>query len=359
MKIHIARSGEVIGEFSIIELRVAVKSGMVSEQDFAWAEGWLEWRPVGGLSELVKAKEEKLLKVPNPPQAATEKQLAYIKTFGEEVKAGLTKAEASALLDKLTADPQAREKQQQLKEEEISQYNMDKEAYPSFYLKIDIDEAREELESAIKEIESYSANKAQINATLAKLKANLANATEALDKASDSTKNKEWNEKIKNFEEQIRECEEELLDTIQSEKDDKEGLKEYKQELTYALQYRIDFWKDTFRENPEDFSDAWEALYTQYGQFLKIPSNNEISEILDALDMEKPGWDKGHVSAFFLTYQSTHTDRARKSVRKEQPTPKRQGRKGKGKRSSCGCLIVVALLSLLYLLFRFLSSSSL
>lgn len=350
MKIQIARNGEVIGEFTIMELRLAVKIGTVSEEDFAWAEGWTEWKPVKGLAELAKAREgkpPKAPKAPKPPQPATEKQIAYITSFGAEVKAGLTKAEASAMLDKLTTDPRARERQKQLNEEKSRLLTIERESYPSYYYRIDIDNARRELERATKEIETYAAKKAEIKTELAKQKADLASATEALSKATDATQIEEWKEEIENCKEQIQNRQEEWADCIESEKDDKGNLKDYKEELNDAVKYRVEFWKDTFRDNPEEFSEAGGTLNAHYGQFLKVPTNKEVSEILEALDRQMPGWDKGHAPSFFSTYQATFPDRLKQSAVK-QPA-----RKVSAKKSSSGCLALLAAPIFLYLIFRF------
>ena len=52
MNFHISRNGSVFGEFSLDELIKAINTGTVLDSDFAWIEGWDNWRAVGSLEEI-------------------------------------------------------------------------------------------------------------------------------------------------------------------------------------------------------------------------------------------------------------------------------------------------------------------
>lgn len=342
MKFQIARNGEEVGAFTLAELKKAIKAGTVLREDFAWTEGWAEWKPVGDVEGIPKAKAPPAPKAPPQPQPATEKQVKYIESFGEQVKPGLTKEDASAMLDRLTQDPKAKERQNQINAERFRMETLDREAHPSFYYRIEIESAQASLDYEIKEAEKYAEERKGLKEQVDKMKAELAATREALAKATDPAQVEEWKEEVENVKEQLASAEEELAENIQAEKDTKENLPDYKDDLKLAVKNRIEFWKDAFRELPQEYSAAQEKLYAGWGRFLKMPTNKEVADILAALDAQLPGWDKGHDSFFFATYTSTFTDRAKKSAEKATRPPKAQKAAKQGK----GCLVMVAAFAL-------------
>lgn len=297
MKIQIARNGEVIGEFTIMELRLAVKAGTVTEEDFAWAEGWTEWKPVKGLVELATAKGGKPSNEGKAHLAMVERQTQHLG-----------------------------------------------------YFTFRIDDVKKELNHATKTIEAYADRKAEIKVELARLKTDLTSATEALAKATDAKQIEQWQEEIENCNEQLQDYEEELEDNIEAEKWEKESLKEslkdYRQEVKDAEKGRIEFWKDTFRENPEDDSAEHDTFYEEYGQFLKMPTNKEVADILATLDAQMPEWEKGRAPSFYSTYQATFPDRVK------QRAALKPARQARAKKPSSGCLVLLAIPLLLYVLLR-------
>jgi len=340
MKFQISRNGEVIGEYSLVELKKAVKAGSILETDFAWSEGWAEWRGVGTLEGIPPKKAPAKPKVIKPPQPATEKQLAYIASFGVGVKAGLTKAEATAMLNELTNDPKAIARKEAMEQQKREAEMNDRASFPSYYLKRDIIEAENNIQATLTSQRENVTKIKQMEAELKSLTLELAKANERLTAATDSSQQSEWIAEVERIEEQIKESKEELDDIRFEVSCYKDELTDSKEEMKDYERQRLEFWKDTFRSDPEDECAAQLDLYEKYGQYFKMPTNKEVTDILDACDKALPTWDKTNVSAFFATYQNSFPDRVKQQTQKKTKAGK-------------GCLVILfAAPAFLYILFR-------
>jgi hypothetical protein len=66
---------------------------------------------------------------------------------------------------------------------------------------------------------------------------------------------------------------------------------------------RRQFWLDTCRDNNEVLGAPEQALefYQLFGARYFTPTWSEVGEVLDALDLAMPGWDKDHPELFYET----------------------------------------------------------
>jgi hypothetical protein len=68
---------------------------------------------------------------------------------------------------------------------------------------------------------------------------------------------------------------------------------------------RREFWMDTCRTAKEMLIASVQVLefYQNHGARFSTPTNEQVQEILDALDAAMPTWDKDHPELFYLTLQ--------------------------------------------------------
>jgi hypothetical protein len=64
-----------------------------------------------------------------------------------------------------------------------------------------------------------------------------------------------------------------------------------------------------------DFADTIDSLYARYGRYFKIPTNNEVIDILETLDKASPDWDKREPHAIYAALKATVPNCTRKSVK--------------------------------------------
>jgi hypothetical protein len=84
---------------------------------------------------------------------------------------------------------------------------------------------------------------------------------------------------------------------------DKEDRFYAKDELKLKQDERIEFWKDTFRDVGDRKGESLQAyeFYENFGQFVKVPTNDQIKGLLAALDKYSPTWDLDRPTDFFHT----------------------------------------------------------
>ena len=287
MQIHISRDGSEIGVWHQDEALAKYRNGALLATDYAWHADLVEWVRLDGLFPNPTA-----LTVPpavnSPP--ATEKQLKFIRSFDVDPPEGVTKKEASILLQALTNDPSAIARQQQKRdrnnrERQLAQEKeqVERESFPSYYCKLEALECRENLEglearsNLIKE--KIRKHKDEIKTLKAELK----------------LKTEEASDEICYLNEDLQ-C---LPDEI---KDNKEDLKE-------AEANRLFFWKYVFREDMtgEASEEAWK-LHDTAGQYFKSPPQKVVTEILSSLDSEDPSWDKTNIEQFFTRLKQIHPE---------------------------------------------------
>lgn len=255
--------------------------------------------------------------------SATEKQISYLVSFGVTVPAGLTKGEASDLIDRCVNDPEAVARQQQLREIRYEEERRERASFPSFHLKADIASAACEVE-AIKERRNKTKTEISVR------KKELAAAQRNLEKATDDDERKKIQTQIDNLKTDLEVAEAELAD-LPVEMED--ALRELKD----ARLRRLSFWKATFRQDwvltdeenrLGDFEDAINHLYAQYGCYFKVPTNKQVTDILEALDKDSRDWDKQEPQAFYTTLKAKVPDCTR-SVKTVTSSP------------SQGCLVLL------------------
>jgi hypothetical protein len=122
----------------------------------------------------------------------------------------------------------------------------------------------------------------------------------------------------------------------------KEDVKAAKDELADALDSRIDFWRDTFREEPEGVyeADAY-GLWLDYGEKFTAPTRSKTAQILATLDNQYPGWDSKSAEPFYATLKANFPERIRKGRMKKE-------KKGKG-----GCLSLLLILCFVLVVLAF------
>jgi len=291
MNIHISRDGNEIGVYPEDDVIRYLAEGSLLRSDFAWHENLTDWVT---LATLFPPKEaEPAWK----SEAATDKQIEYIKSFGAEVSQGLTKGEASEILDHLKDDPDALLKQQQIREEEEKkrEENYRREAeerasFESYYTKLDLLAQRKELEiSALRPAlikESIKTIKAQIK----ELKKQLADIPDQIE---------DQNDEIEALQEEIKDIPDEIRDL-------KEDIKE-------SEKNRIDFWLCSFSsESLMEFGEVCFDLYERFGVNFKRPTKKIVSDLLHELDEDNLEWDKQDMSVFFSRLQKKHPESIKK-----------------------------------------------
>jgi len=244
MDLQVARNGEVIGVCVFEELAALVAAGNILPTDYGLADGWPVWRSIADL-------------IPPPPappplpawrqDPATEKQIEYLAAFGITAAPGLTKGEASDLIQNCKNDPAALKRKERIQRERYEREREEREQFPSYYLRQDITAAREEVEQA---------------------EGDLAECNDATEKPN-------------------------LRDYLHDAKD----------ELKRLIAERVEFWKWTFEEDNEGGDLCAMSYYQDYGNYFKKPTTKQVLGILDALDDASPDWDKTKPQAFYGTYE--------------------------------------------------------
>jgi len=130
---------------------------------------------------------------------------------------------------------------------------------------------------------------------------------------------------IRELDESIRTAKTELNSCLTLIPPDKEAAKRARDELEDAFSDRIDFWRDTFRSQPEGLylSDAY-TLFETYGCKFISPTKTEIRHILDVLDSKYPGWDLKDPKQFYATLEANFPQRV-KGEKKRKSSNKRSG----------------------------------
>jgi GYF domain 2 len=349
--IHVARSGEEIGTFeNESEILSGLRDGTLLMGDYYWCEGMSEWKHLSTLeisrNALATTAQKDALKRAGLPfddlttkvqvsaafwsgGPATENQKASLNTFGITVPEGLTKREASGLIDRAKVDPLALETQEKF----FLEQRRIQTQYPSYHLKQMIASATKDLEEAKKEKREAKALLKRKNEELDVAKKKRASATDEFEQLSLDTE-------IKDLEDEASQAEE-AFDTI--------CVEEAKDELRYETGLRIKFWKATFNYagigalSPEDveglldYADTAERRYNEFGCRFKVPTNTQIAKVVDALDEQFPEWDKTQPEQFYPTLAAFFPHlRSEKCVRLQVPT------------SGVGCLVVLSGCLLLY-----------
>jgi len=261
------------------------------QSDYAWHENLSEWVTLSNLF---------------PPQnpaptwrddEATEKQIEYIKSFGVGASVGLTKAQASDLVEQLKNDPDAQIRQQQLREQEQKRKQIlreneerDRELYQSYYTKVELSSQRGELEKAL-------ARPDQIKESIKSLRAQI----------------KELKKQLENIPSEIELQEDEIEDLDEERKNLPEEIKDLKEEIKESETNRIDFWLFSFKfDSMGEYGEPCSDLYERFGNGFKCPSKKILSEILRELDEENFEWDKQDLSAFYRRLQQLHPELKKK-----------------------------------------------
>jgi len=124
---------------------------------------------------------------------------------------------------------------------------------------------------------------------------------------------------------------------------DKECVRTSRLDVEQALSDRVDFWRNTFRKEPDVpyEADAY-GLWIDYGCKFTAPTLAEIRDVLETLDKKYPGWDLKSAEPFYATLEGNYPGRVK------------QERKGKRRNKSIGCLS--ALLVLLFIVVVTLSN---
>jgi hypothetical protein len=261
---------------------------------------------------------------PNDP--ATENQKDYLRSFGITAKEGLTKGEASELIDRAKDDPAALETRNRLQLAKHEEQRTREAEFPSYHLKQMIASAVKDLEEAKKEKREARALLTNINNKVAAAQQKRANATDEFEQLS-------LDNEIKDLEDEASEAEEAF---------DRISVEEAKDELKYESGLRIKFWKATFPSGGRSFNmEDWEGLAdydeasTRLGEFaghFKAPTNNQISEVLAKLDAESPDWDKTQPERFYATLAALFPETKRRPVVRA---------------SKSGCLVLLLILAAL------------
>jgi len=256
---------------------------------------------------------------------ATENQISYLRSFGIEPTPGMTKGDASDLLEKATIDPTALERQAKLRSAQYERERDDEIKFPSAHLRSMIESAREELTEA----------KGETGATreeLATLRRRLAAAEQRQER---DLLNDAIVDEIQTIKAEIKSVGE-MSDTSSPD-----YVKDARDELKTCIALRNNFWKSTFSpmgavmvDSAEliDYANTIDCLHDQYGRFFKIPTNKQISDILETLDKASADWDKREPHAFYATLRASFPNALRKNP--ARPTNSVPNSKG------TGCLVI-------------------
>lgn len=345
-RIFIARNGETIGDYSIDELRVGLNTGSILYGDFGWHDGLTDWLPLtdllatlGDSPQADPGEDRQEGETPKQPSwrddAATQKQIDYLKSFGVAPPTGLTKGEASDLIEKASNDPQALEYQSANRVREYENRRIEEARHPSYYLKDRVRVAAKELDAT--------------KASAAEAKKMISTATKRI-AALEKKKLSESDEfELITLNNQIEDAKADIDEANATLEDHPGNLKDAQDELKNATALRSNFWKSTFkREGPVfidsdeliDYADTIDSLYEQYGSYFKVPTNKQISDILEALDNASSEWDRAEPRSFYATLRAWFPDSQKAQARRN---PKAQ---------NAGCLVFFGALVIIYYLLR-------
>jgi hypothetical protein len=258
---------------------------------------------------------------------ATENQISFLRSFGIEAQPGLTKGEASDLLEKATKDPVALERQAELRATQYERQREEEIKFPSFYLRDMIESARQELDDA-------KGEKGARNAEVAALRRRLAAAEQRQER---DLLNDAIVDEIQAIKAEIKAAGG-IADTSSPH-----YVIDAQNELKACIALRNNFWKSTFSKYGAvmidtdeliDYADTIDRLHDQFGRFFETPTNKQISDILDALDKASPDWDRREPHAFYATLKKSFPD----AVKKNPSRPANPIQNSKG----TGCLIMVS-----------------
>jgi GYF domain 2 len=356
--IHVSRNAQEIAQFDEEkEILNGLRDGTLLMDDYYWCEGMTDRKPLSTLEisknalattaqkdalkraglpfdELTtKAQVSALFRRTGPNDPATENQKDYLSSFGITAKEGLTKGEASDLIDRAKADPAALEAQEKLRRAKYEEQRRIEAQYLSYHLK-------EMIASAVKDLDEAKEEKREARALLINRKNKVAAAQHKRANATDEFEQLSLDNEIKDLEDEA------------SEAFDRISVEEAKDELKYQSGLRIKFWKATFPSGGSSLeADDWEGLadydetiarYSDLARRFKVPTNKQISAVIDSLDQQSPDWDKTQPEQFYSALAASFPDLI-SGERIHQRTSK----------PGVGCLVLFTAPILYYLLIHF------
>jgi hypothetical protein len=308
--IYVCRDGQDIGSWPEDEFRDQISRGEILPSDYFYHEGMSDWSLVSAYHPSDQDESAKTAKVMGPKphhdwklDLATEKQINYLASFGVTAQPGLTKGQASDLIEQCTNDPEALARQNQIRQVRYEEGTRERAAFPSYYLKADIVRASRDLEE-IKDRRDKT--KKEISTKAKELRA----AERKFEQATNDDERADIQRQIDNLEIDLEVAESELGNFPVE-------LEDAQTELKDARLKRLSFWKATFRADwvltdednrLGDFADTIDQLYAQCGRHFKIPTNKQATDILEALDQESPDWDKREPHTFYTRLKATVPD---------------------------------------------------
>jgi len=319
--IYVYRTGEEIRTCPEEEFRALISSGRIRPDDYFRFESSSEWSLVSTYTPPDRLEPEQRSRTDTTKpkhdwrlDSATEKQIHYLSSFGVTAPAGITKGEASDLIERCTNDLEALARQAQLRETRYEQERRNRAAFPSFYLRSDI-------ASAAREVQATKERRNKTKVEIATKRKELAAAQRKLERAKDDNDKGSVQTEIENIKSDLDLSESELSDLPVE-------LEDAERELKDARSKRLRFWKATFKEDwiltgdedrLIDFADTIDQLYAECGRYFKIPTNKQVTDVLEALDKDSRDWDKREPSAFYLALKARVPDCTR-SVRPVTPS---------------------------------------
>jgi hypothetical protein len=93
---------------------------------------------------------------------------------------------------------------------------------------------------------------------------------------------------------------------------DEAGIDEAELDLELAEEDRLNFWRSTFDENGYDAGNQTFDLYYSHGFRFKIPTQNQIESILEALDAASATWDRESPELFYEVLELNFPEQRRK-----------------------------------------------
>jgi hypothetical protein len=316
--VYVYRNGEKIRSWPEEEFRTLIASGEILPDDYFRHEGTSKWSLVSTYTPPDQQEAEGPVKTSSTKVhhdwrsgAATEKQINYLATFGVTPPAGLTKGQASDLIERCVNDPEAVARQRQLREIRYEEERRDRASFPSFYLKADI-------AGAAREVEAIKEHRSKTRAEISAKKKELSAARRKLERAKDDNEKADAQAEINNINTDLEAAESELSDFPLE-------LEDAQTELKDARLKRLAFWKATFRgdwvlADEEDrlgeFADTIDQLYAKYGRQFKVPANKQVTDILEALDKDSRDWDKREPHAFYTRLKAAVPDCTRTSIKR-------------------------------------------
>lgn len=348
MTYQVSRDGEVLGHYDQEQIFAGLEQGEFLPTDYYWGEGMAEWQLITCL-QVATASPQKSKKNPAPVKprsdwrtdAATEKQITYLQSFGISPKTGLSKGEASDLIDKCQNDPAIQARQHALREQAMEQERKARGAFPSFSI-------RQDVEQRLGEIEKLKVKSKSDKASDAANKKKLAALHRLLETTQDSDKRTDIEDQICDLEEAAAEID---VESIAGD------IADYREELKWHQSLRAKFWKATFDDDwieedddmeLTDFGSAINDYYVRWGQYMKKPSIKEINAVLSELDAQSSDWDKTKPEAFYAVL-NRHKPESMRSAKTVLATQRRAGiasaQPQESKRKGCMGMVLVILLA--------------